>query len=214
MADTVAVVLTEAKTLLNDTSGILYPNEKLLPFLNKAYREVQSKLNLYGLQYLEEVGSLIPIPAGTVIVPSPADMVRPLQLAERTAGTTNQFTPMDLRSWEPDTRPGRDLRVWVWREETIYLIGATEDKEIRLRYLKTLSALSGDGSVIGISGAMTVLAARTAALASRFLGENPSRADMLDVDASDALDTIVTLNVRKNQDKPTRRQRTRYRVPN
>lgn len=214
MPDTAAEVMNESRVLLNDTSALLYANDKLLPFLNKAYREVQSKLNLYGLQHLQEVASLITVATGSLTITSPADLVRPLHLAERRAGTTDLFADMDERSWEPELRPGQALRYWVWREEIIYLVGATEAREVRLRYLKSLSALTGDGSVIGLTDAKTVLAARTAALAARYLGENPTRAQVLDTDANDALDTHVTLNVRKNQNKPTRRRRTAYRVPN
>src|SRR5690606_2389933 len=105
------------------------------------------------------------------------------------------------------------LRVWTWREEQIYFLGATMDREIRIRYVKSLDALTL-GSTVAITNALTVLAARTAALAARHIGENPTRASELDADAAFNLDTFIVTSIRQNQGLPTRRRRSRYRVPN
>lgn len=215
MADTVAQVMTEAKALLNDINGVFYTNTALLPYLNKAYRELQNVMNLHGLKNTVDVSATLTVTAGsTTIAAPPADMLRPIELAERTPGSGDQFTPMDERSWEPEDEQSTSLGVWTWREETIYLLGATQDREVRIRYVKSLSVLSGDGSIIAITNALTVLAARTAALAARFIGENPSRADELDTETGFSLDTFIVTAVRQNQGMPTRRRRTRYRVPN
>ena len=215
MADTAGMVIAEAKSLLNDNDGIFFTTDKLLPYLNKAYRELQDYYNLHGLKTTVDVAGLATVPAGAVILAAPpADMLRPIFLSERAVGSTEQFIDMDERSWEPDQAPAPHLGVWVWREEVINFLGATTDRQIRVRYVKSLSPLTGEASFIGFTNAITTLAARTGALAARFLGENPTRADELDADTGIALDRLIVTAIRQNQGMPTRRQRTRYRVPN
>jgi len=215
MPDTAGQVITESKALLNDLGGVFYTTEALLPYLNKAYRELQDYYNLHGLKTTVDVSAIFPIPAGLLVMNvSPADMLRPIELAERSPGSSDQFVEMDERSWEPDTPQSTHLRFWIWREEVINFLGATADREVRIRYVKSLSPFVGESSNVGIINAKSVLAARTAALAARFIGENPTRADELDSDVGMALDRLIVTAIRQNQGLPTRRRRTRYRRPN
>jgi hypothetical protein len=208
MADTVAAVTTEVQALLNDTGAILYSAERILPFVNKAYRECQDALNLHGLSNLKEESAAMTVLAGAIIVTSPpSDMLRPTEIAERTVGSTSPYTLMDERSWPPEEIQSERLNYWVWREEAIKFLGATTDRSIRIRYLKQLSALTGDSSILLITNSVTFLAARAAGLVARYVGENNSRADDLDQDAQDRLEALIRLNVRMNQATPTRRQR-------
>jgi hypothetical protein len=215
MADTAAQVLTESKALLNDLGGVFYTSDSLLPYLNKAYRELQDYFNLHGLRTTVDVAGIMVIPAGLIAITTPpADMLRPIELAERQPGSTDPFMDMDERSWEPDEKQTTHLRFWVWREEQIHFLGATTEREVRIRYVKSLAALSGEGSLIAILNSKSALAARTASLAARFMGENPTRADELDADVSMALDRLIVTAIRQNQGMPARRRRTRYRRPN
>ena len=215
MPDTADQVVQEAQGLLNDAGGVFYTFDSLLPYLNKAYRELQDYYNLHGLKTTVDVGTLMTIPAGTTVLTTPpADMLRPLALAERTPGSTDTFVEMDERSWEPDQVKTNHLLVWVWREEVINFLGATADREIRIRYVKSLADMSGAGSFVGIQNSKLVLASRTAALGARYIGENPTRADQLDQETGLALDRLIVTAIRQNQGLPARRQRTRYRVPN
>ena len=215
MPDTAQDVMVESQGLLNDVAGIFYTLDSLLPYLNKAYRELQDYYNLHGLKTTVTVATLTTVPADSLsLVNPPPDLLRPIALSERTPGTSEQFTDMDERSWEPDETPTNHLRVWTWREETIFFVGATADREIRIRYVKGLAPFSGTGSFVGITNAKLVLASRTAALAARYIGENPTRADELDTESVRALDRLIVTAIRQNQGLPARRRRTRYRVPN
>jgi hypothetical protein len=215
MADTAQDVVNEAQGLLNDLGGVFYTFDSLLPYLNKAYRELQDYYNLHGLKTTVDVSVLIAVPANTTqLTNPPADLLRPITLSERTPGTPEQFTEMDERSWEPDETPTNHLRIWVWREETIFFLGAQADRELRIRYVKSLSAFNGAGSLVGVANSKSVLAARTAALGARYIGENPTRADELDAETGQALDRLIVTAIRQGQGLPTRRRRTRYRVPN
>lgn len=72
----------------------------------------------------------------------PQDMISPLDIYERVNGSNSIFLPMDqvfngLPTANPGTGPGtRDAlnRLWEWRQETIYMPGATGATDIRLRY--------------------------------------------------------------------------------
>ena len=72
----------------------------------------------------------------------PQDMISPLELFERANGSNGIFLPMDqifngLPTANPGNGPGaRDAlnRLWEWRDETIYLPGATGATDIRMRY--------------------------------------------------------------------------------
>lgn len=215
MPDTAQDVMVEAQGLLNDAAGIFYSLDSLLPYLNRAYRELQDYYNLHGLKTTVTTATLVTVPANALSLQNPPpDLLRPLHLAERTPGTSEQFTDMDERSWEPDETPTNHLRIWTWREETIFFVGATADREIRIRYVKGLSALSGPGSFVGITNSKLVLASRTASLGARYIGENPTRADELDSETGRALDRLIVTAIRQNQGLPARRRRTRYRVPN
>jgi len=215
MADTAQQVVEEAQALLNDIGAVFYSFDSLLPYLNKAYRELQDYYNLHGLKTTVDVSALILVPAGAVaLLAPPADLLRPIALWERTPGTPEQFTEMDERSWEPEETQTNHLRIWTWREEVVYFRGATSDREIRIRYVKSLGALTGVGSFIGITNSKSALACRTAALGARYIGENPTRAEELDSDTSMALDRLIVTAIRQNQGLPARRRRTRYRVPN
>jgi hypothetical protein len=215
MPDTAQQVVTEAQGLLNDAPGIFYTFDSLLPYLNKAYRELQDYYRLHGLKTTVDVAIITQVPAGDVFLANPpADMLRPISIGERTPGSSDQFSDMDERSWEPDESNTNHLRIWTWREETIFFVGASQDREIRIRYVKSLTDLTGAGSIIGITNSKLVLASRTASLGARYIGENSTRADELDLETGRALDRLIVTAIRQNQGLPARRRRTRYRVPN
>jgi len=215
MPDTAQQVIEESQGLLNDLPGTFYTFDSLLPYLNKAYRELQDYYNLHGLKTTVEVSSLLLVPANAESLTNPpADMLRPITLSERTPGSTENFVEMDERNWEPDEKPTTHLRIWTWREETVFFLRATADRELRIRYVKSLAAIAGAGSFIGITNSKSALSARTAALGARYIGENPTRADELDSETGRALDRLIVTAIRQSQGLPTRRRRTRYRVPN
>jgi hypothetical protein len=99
MAITAATVLTEAKGLLNDPSGYIYPDDKLIPLLQKAYGELQTKMMLNGLPVLKEQTTPIVVNAGVVALADgallPTDLVYPIELAERASGSTELFVGHD-----------------------------------------------------------------------------------------------------------------------
>jgi len=217
MAVTASEALTECKVLLNDPSGNIYQDEKLLPLMQKAYRELQTKLLLNGISVVKEytLGTPIPVPIGTTQLGDgtglPTDIVYPIELWERPQGSTALFEEMTERAWEPEIKPGATLLYWAWREEEIKFVGATVAREIRLKYMQGLTRITGAASLIEVNNATTWLAARTAAIAAFVLGSNPTRAEGLNGDAGQALEDLLRYLVKRQQGLPVRRRVNAYR---
>jgi len=207
--------LTEAKILLNDPAGNIFPDDKLIPLMQKAYRELQTKMMVNGLPVLKEASTPVTVVQGTVRLGDgaglPTDFIYPIELHERKVGSTDNFSPMFERAWEPDEKPGQSLEVWTWREEELKFIGATTDREVRIRYMKGLTRITATTSPIGIIQATTYLASRTAAIAAFSLGANPSRAQALDNDAGSALIDVIVILTKRQQGLGIRRLVNRYR---
>ncbi len=218
MAVTAAEALAECKVLLNDPSGNIYPDDRLLPLMQKAYRELQTKLLLNGLAVAKEytLGTPIPVPIGTTQLGDgtglPTDIVYPIEMWERAQGQTGSlFVEMTERAWEPEAKPGGSLIYWAWREEEIKFLGATTAREVRLKYMQGLTKITAATSVIEVNNATSWLAARTAAIAAFVLGSNPTRAEGLNGDAGQALEDLLRYLVKRQQGLPVRRRVNAYR---
>jgi len=215
MAITAQEPLTECKILLNDPSGNIYADEKLIPLMQKAYRELQTKMMLNGLPVLKEAALAIAVNAGTLALGDgsglPTDFVYPIELSERAKNSTQLYSPMDETEWEPTQQQSDILLYWNWREEEIKFLGATTDREVRIRYMKGLTRITATTTPISINNAVTFLASRTAAIAALVLGSNPSRADAINTDAGSALADLLGILVRRQQGIAIRRRVNRYR---
>lgn len=215
MAYTAQDPLTEAKVLLNDPSGHVYADDKLLPLMQKAYRELQLKMQLNGLATMKEISANLTVTAGTTSLGDgsglPSDFVLPIDLEERASGSSLKFESMEETTWEPNITPGVSLRFWNFREEQVKFPAALGNREVRMKYQKGLTRITATTTPIQIIGAETFLASRTAAIAAMVLGENPSRAEAINGDAAGALFDLIALLVKQNQALPIRRRVNRYR---
>lgn len=207
--------LIEAQALLHDSSGVLYTNAKLIPLMQKAYRELQLKMQLNGLPVMKEKSTVITVSAGTTRLGDgaglPADFVLPIDLEERAPGSTELWSPMTELAWEPNLSPGPSLVYWNFREEEVKFLGATADREVRMTYQKGLTRITSDQTPIAILNSTTYLASRTAAIAAYVLGENPTRSEALNGDAGQAMHELIALLVKRQQGLPVRRRVNRYR---
>ena len=84
-------------------------------------------------------------PPNTPVLPQ--NFISPLSLQERISGTTGQFTPIDqvLKGLPRISRVPIN-RLWEWRDETIYMPGATGATDIIVRYLGFLPDFVQTGS--------------------------------------------------------------------
>lgn len=220
MALTAGTVLTSCRTaLLNDPTGAIYPDSAMYPVMSKAYRELQTKMVALGVAFPKEISAAITVTAGTVRLADgaslPTDIVSPIQLWERVSGaTTSQWEDMTERDVEPVIIPADTvLRYWAWREDEIKFPAASTDREVLIQYYKQTNAISASGSVITILNCQQWLEQRTAVIAAATIGANPTRAKMLSEDLKTLWDDFKATQVKKAQNLPVRRRRTRYRRP-
>lgn len=199
-------IVDEAAALLNDPTQKMYTDTILLPYVKRAFQDLQLQLHLEQVQVLNEISTVQTVNAGAVTYPSlPSDLIQPSKMEERAAGSSNSFTPMYEKQWEPNTTPGTELRYWTWREQAINFIGATVSREVKLYYLKQLTAIVDVNSIIPVNFCQPFMASRTAYYAAAFAGENPTKAKMLKDDADEAFEKLLTMEANRRQSMPVRR---------
>lgn len=202
----VSEVTADAGALLNDPSQLTWTNTVLLPYYQKAFRELIEVLENHSVPILKEVSTLTTVTAGETSITTITDIRTPLTLWERASGSSDLFTKMKETEWEPEIDLTTELRYWNWREGTVVFPGATTDRQVKLLYIKTLDAAATVNSAITIPEARTYLASRTAAIAAALAGGNFERAAALDSDSQEALWRVVNSMVKSMQALPARRR--------
>jgi len=220
--NTAGQITALVRSLLNDAQGNLFTDAVLLPYANSAYRKVQRALGNSGAGGFLSDDVLLVVPA--VVTPDaslqvsitdatappnqlPTDLLVPLKLWERPNGSSDDFVEMvDLsRHGGLPSRPqDLTLSVWEWRADGIYFLGATQDTQIRLRYLKAYPDLTDSTSPVLVRNAQEAIAYATAALAGWARGS--PLGEKWDAAASDALEDLVSAAVRREQQSAHRRR--------
>lgn len=210
MSFTVQDCLTEAQNLLNDAPGTLFTNTVLQPFFDKAYAELNYKLELADVntEWEEDGSTIFPANAGQfTYTPLPIDFYSPIELHEKAPNEADNFYTLMVRTmWLPDRSIAPYLTWWTYREQQITFLGCSASRQVRLRYYKIYPAIVGVSDVVVVNNSKTYLAARTAALAAFAIGENETRAAALNDDAESALEMIVRLSNKNRQVLRTRRR--------
>ena len=209
-----SVSLNEARILLNDVAAANFTDAVLLPFLRKAYRELQQNLVDNGISNNREQSATTTIPAGTTAwtfssSPAlPSTLLYPIQMKEKISGADDStLVDMIQENWVPDIAQTSKLVYWAWIDSQIRFVGATADVPVQLRYFESLGAITDATTNITILDSETFLASRTAALAAMYAGGNPTRATALQQDAITALDLLLGTAVKERQSMPVRRRR-------
>ena len=210
------------RSLLNDSQGNLFTDSVLLPYVNSAYRKMQRAIGNAGAGGSIQDDALLVVEAVTDTDTSlqvsitdatappnqlPTDLLFPLKLWERPNGSTQDFVEMvDLSQHGglPSRAQDVTLSVWEWRADGIYFLGATQDTQIRLRYLKAFPDLTDATSPVLVRYAQEAIAYASAALAGWARG-SPLAAKWDDA-ASDAIEDLVSASVRREQNTARRRK--------
>lgn len=213
-------VLESARIHLNDEMGLLWPDNRLLPKCQEAHRELKNELILNGIPITHEVSAILTVPAGTTdlttVTNYPSDMLIPIWMKERQVGQQNvDFTDMVQASFIPNTQQEIYLNYWAWIEEKIILLGALNDVQVELRYMREIAVPVEVNSPIGVLLGESFLSYRTAALAALSI-KDYQQAQALDMIAKDNLLNVITFNVKGLQNIPGRRRpyHRRYRNGN
>ena len=210
------------RSLLNPAAGNLFTDAVLLPYVNAAYRKAQRALsNVQSGTFLTD-NVLLVVPAVAQVDASaqvsitdatappnqlPTNLLVPAKLWERPNGSSNDFIEMtDLTDHDglPSQPQAQTLRYWEWRADGLYFLGATQDTQIRLRYLASFPDLTDATSPVLIRNAQEALAYAAAAMAGAARGA--PQAERWDAAASDALDDLLTRAAQREQQTARRRR--------
>lgn len=161
--DSLEACVNTARVRLNDAiqslSGDILTDTAVFTItsINGAWRRLQELLVNFGVAWLKQDIVLSGVPAttntdagsqvyfnwanyfdGTGLQAAPIlpqDLIAPLLLQERAHGGTGMFFPMDrLDNGLPAIPKGAFNKSWEWRQGAIYMPGATQITDVRLRY--------------------------------------------------------------------------------
>lgn len=220
MALLASTVITNCGFHLNDTAQSVFTNTVLLGHLRNAVRDLQEELAINDLEFLEEATAEQTIAAGVVIMNTqPTDMLMPSRFYERLSGSTiaEDYRPMNHVDRLPQRTATTELLEWEYRENVVNFLGATVARQIKCEYIKTVGTIAATSTDLVLLQAENYLSYRTSHLAA-FLGSRDSElAAFLEKNANRAMETLLTLFVKGDQDLParqipyTRKLRNRFR---
>jgi hypothetical protein len=201
---------------LNDTGSQLYNDAVLLPHFQSAWMILQSKMRSNGIPVTRDSGVVITIPAGgkglsfASIAPYPTlppDLINIIEVHEKGPTEDDSFyVRMDDYTFLPDIPVGQNLRYYAWAEGRLEFLGATEDRMIRIRYLKYLQEITSSNSSITVPGTEDFLIHKVGALAARYIGQNATRANELEMEAVRARDDFMNTEAKGKQGDPVQRR--------
>ena len=114
----------------------------------------------------------------------PANMLYPTKLWERSTGSNDNFEPMhQVQDGLPGQQQNQVLGKWEWRNNNINFMGATTQRDIRMRYYGALptffsATLDFNSTYVPILDCADAVAYMTAVKYARMLG-SPGLADLL-----------------------------------
>lgn len=210
MAITLSDIFSQAQGVFLNNSSV-YTDSKLLPHVIKAYDDVKLELTARSAPVHEEISAAISVAAGEYTeLTSPSDLIIPINLEERGVGETS-YSPMIERNWEPSIATSEKLLYWTWREGKIKFRGATTTREVRVYYLKSFPDPVDGSSILTLESYFkTYLAARTAATAAGYIGQDWERATAAQEDANKALGLALGIVTKRRQAMPVRQRSFGY----
>lgn len=213
---TAGSVMNLAASLLNDTARSVYSYTAQLPYLNIALQDLRKLLELNNSPVTNETSAIITIPSGitflafgTVAPKLPDDLIEIQQLWERIAGV-EPFLPMRKVEFIPHYLEDIEINqflVWAWINNEIRFLPANIDIDVKIDYIHSLfTNVTDENSILGVINSDSYLQYRTAALCAEYIGENPTRAMSLNIQAKEAFDILIGIDNKGRQAIYTRRR--------
>lgn len=210
--------MDRSAALMNDPAKTDYTYLAQLPYLNMAIDELSENLeesnasptNLTSVGITLPVGKNMLTPTEHVDTPHyPTDLVEIQSVGERVAGSSDSFINLVRKEFLQHFPISSSLMYWMWEDQCIKFNpnGCSGPREIQLKYVRQPIQLATDeNSIIGTIGVRSFLAYKTAALCSMFIGENQTRADILNTEAAQAMERLLGIGNKGRQEIFTRRR--------
>lgn len=212
-----SIALSQARTHLNDEMGSQWPDQKLLPKLQAAYREMMNEFEVNAIPLLNAVTSVITVPPQTVddnnldlstVAGYPTDILEPIWMKERAIGQMDaDFVDMTKVDFIPNITLGTELIWWSWIDDTIMLRGALNSTQVQIRYKRYIQPPNfvTDSLIVPLSE--TFLGPETAYLALISVPNSSEKViDGIKSLAERNLDNVVREAVLQLQNLPAKRR--------
>jgi hypothetical protein len=229
-------VMDRVANLLNDPKKTDYTYDVILPYLNMAIDELS--------EALVETNSSPSLAITAIVVPAgengvwqtestqvetaryPPDLVEIQEIWERPwdgvnpAGSTknmNSYNRMTRVEMQPIFTATNTLGLWYWEDQAIKFnaYGATIPIDLKIQYLRQgVPYVANANSPIYIIHSRSYLSFKTAALCALFIGENESRAQVLEDQANKAIERTINISSKGKQEIMTRHRpfRSSYKM--
>lgn len=211
-------VMDRVAILLNDPNKTDYTYLVILPYLNMAIDELVESMEEANNSPTNSTSTVITIPVGvtritptedpTVGIPHyPDNLVEIQEIGERNAGTQDRFIRMERKEFLSVNPPNNSLLYWIWEEQQIKFNsqGALSIRDVQIKFVSNGIPYAVDqNSIITMINSRAYLSFKTAAFCARFIGENETRAQVLDGQALEALERTTTISNKGRQEIMTR----------
>lgn len=208
--------------VINGPQGEILTNTSpfTLPLLNDVMEWFEREVNNFGVDTFTRETRLVNILPVTTVDPGiqvvitdtgynngsgnyatpqiPPDLLEPLFMWERKTGSTDTFVPMaEVPDGLPSVTQGDRLAMWDWREDGIWMPGATQENDIRLRYKGAHPTFATVDDVLEFRAATGPIAYK---LASSYLASrSPAASEAANAEAEKRIAQIGTQNSRTKQ---------------
>lgn len=203
---TVKDALNIARSLLNDDAAVQWTDAVLIPKLQVAHQQLQTKLMLNSIPVTSAESEEITVAIGEVDLgeDQPEDLVEPVDMMEKDVGSPDSsYHPMIEVPFLPKADQTSSLVYWAWIGGRIRFVGATTARDVLLRYTKQLTTPTVVSEDLGVALSAAFLGTRVAALC----GGDAT----LHEQANALLEDLLRINVKGMQGLPRRRLPYRHR---
>lgn len=189
-----------AKVYLNDSAQSTWTDAVLLPCVIQSSEELEKLLIANDIPVIKDVSIVIAVAIAAVVISLPTDLLEPLALSERTSGSSDKFKEVkEVDFLDPNLTTESTVIQWAWYDQQIHINAPTTARECLLKYHKSLTAITATSSIVELPRAKNFMSARTAQLAARNLGNNPTKADAMQPDINEAKALLIGALVKNNQ---------------
>jgi hypothetical protein len=208
-------IMDSSAALLNDINLTVYTYAKQVPFLNIALDDLQEVLQANNVAITNKTDTEIVVNAGVLTIGGgggdpalPNGLIEIQRLWERLNGSSSNYIPMVRKEFLPLlVTQTSSLIYWAWMDQVIKFIGATTDRQIRIDFISdVIPKIADENDNIDIIGSQSFLTYRTASLCAQYLGENETRANLLNGEANSSIDKLLSINTKGRQAITTRRR--------